>query len=120
MACSSTVRHRATVLVISTIILAMLSMSIAIAVSATGDDARVSMLRFESLKAFYAAESGVQAAIRQQIDDGANPLSTTTTLPNGAVYEITDPFDATPAAPGALKVEGRTTIARRTVSVVAQ
>jgi Tfp pilus assembly protein PilX len=112
--------RRATILVAATIILAVLSLSIAVTVTATGDDARTSMLRYESLRAFYAAESGVQAALRTQKDDASNPLNTTTTLPNGAIFEITDPFSASPASPGTLVVEGRTSIARRTISIVAQ
>ncbi|MHC4975908.1 MAG: hypothetical protein ACYTF7_04800 [Planctomycetota bacterium] len=117
---SPTSPRRATILVASTIILALLSMSIAASVSATGDDSRVSMLRFESLRAFYAAESGVEAALRQQLVDGSSPLVVTATLPNGAVYEITDPFDASPSVAGTLVVEGRTEQARRTISLEAQ
>ena len=112
--------RRATVLVAATIILAILTLSIAVSVTATGDDARTSLLRYESLRAFYAAESGVQAALRTQTDDGANPLNTTVTLPDGSVCQVTDPFGASPATPGLLVVEGRTTLARRTISVTAQ
>ena len=73
--------------------------------------------------ALYADNSGSVGALLSESFVVANvPLAETwrwetIPMPSSA---LTDPFDASPATPGTLVVEGRTLVARRTISVIAQ
>lgn len=113
-------RCRGTILVATTILLMVLALAAGTAITATGDDARLSTLRVDSIRSFYAAESGVEIAIRTLIDDPANPAAGTISLPDGSVIEFITPFAAAPAPPGTATIEGRYGAARRRLDVEAQ
>lgn len=110
---------RGTILVASVIMLGVLALATLSAVDAGADDARLNALRFDSLRAFYAAESGVEAAIDRRQTDPGNPLTGAFTLPGGAEVVLLDPLDDS-AAPYTLIVEGRAGEARRRIEVTAR
>ena len=94
---SSRQSHRGAVLMAATFVLALVSLSMLTAVRASGDDAWTASLRSDSIRALYAAESGVEIAVWSLIDDPRQPYSGPTTLPSGAVVAVIDAFDdATP------------------------
>lgn len=113
-------RRRAVALVIALSILGVTNILIVGAITSSGDDAWIGSLRLDSLRAFYAAESGATAALRRYVVDDADPLTGTIALPGGAEAEIVDPLAAAPEPPGALIVEGRSGMAARRVSLNVQ
>lgn len=89
----------------SLLALFLINLAVMNAVTGAGDDARIGALRLSTVRAFYAAESGVTASIRQMQVDPESPLSGEYTLPNGEQVEIVTPFET--GAGGDLVVEGR-------------
>lgn len=109
--------RRGTILVASVILLGVLALATLSAVDAGADDARLSALRFDSLRAFYAGESGVAAALERRMTAPGDPLTGTITLPDGSEAVVIDPLDE--AGSGTLVVEGRAGEARRRIEVEA-
>jgi len=112
--------RRGVALIVAVLIISVTNLVVIGAVRASGDDARVAALRADTLRAFYASESGVRMGVREYIDDPANPLTGTVTLPGGEVVEVIDPLEASPAAPGQLVIEGSYGTARRRLQVDVQ
>ncbi|MFG0274032.1 MAG: hypothetical protein ACF8QF_03135 [Phycisphaerales bacterium] len=111
--------RRGTILVASVVMLGVLALATLSAVDAGADDARLNALRFDSLRAFYAAESAVEAAIDRRQRDPSNPLTGTISFPSGAEGVVIDPLDES-SAPYTLIVEGRAGEARRRIEVTAR
>jgi len=110
---------RGAALVAAIILLGMTSMAVGAAVIATGDDARTSALRADSLRAFYAAESAVEVAIRALNDTPDNPFTGPLTLPSGARALAVEPFDPEAASLEAT-LAGAAGRAERRIHVAAQ
>jgi len=107
--------RRGTILVAGVILLAVLSLATLSAVEAVGDDARLNAMRADSLRAFYAAESAVQAAMHRRERDPGNPLTGTITLPDGSEAVVLDPLEG--GTDGLLVIEGRAGEARRRLTI---
>lgn len=110
-------QRRAVALIIAVALLGVTNMIVTGVIVASGDDSYIGRLRLDSIRSEYAAESGMVAAIKQQIDDSSSPLTGTITYPWGSEVTITDPFDAAPATPGELIVTGTSGLALRRMSV---
>jgi hypothetical protein len=110
--------RRGTILVASVILLGVLALATLSAVDAGADDARLNALRYDSLRALYAAESGVEAALGRHQSDPGDPLTGAFTLPGGAEAVVLDPLDES-GAPYTLVVEGRAGEARRRIELSA-
>jgi Tfp pilus assembly protein PilX len=107
-------------LVIALSVLGVTNLLVVGAIASAGDDALIGRLRLDSIRAFYAAESGAAAALRQYVADDTAPLTGTITLPGGAEAEIVDALEAPPAEPGTLVVEGRSGLAARRLTLEVQ
>ena len=114
---SATARRRATTLVATMIALSLVNLAVIGAISASGEDASIGAMRVSTVRAFYAAGSGVRIAVRELMIDETTPVTGVFTLPGGDTVEIVDPFDAPPGLPGACAVEGRSGQARRRLEV---
>lgn len=110
--------RRASTLVASLLALFLLNLAVMNAVTASGDDTRLGALRLATARAFYAAESGAAACVRQMSIDADAPLTGTYTLPGGESVEIVDPIDA--QSGGSLVVEGRYGPSKRRIEGEAQ
>lgn len=110
-------QRRAVALIIAVALLGVTNLIVTGVIVASGDDSYIGRLRLDAIRSEYAAESGMIAAIKQQMDDASSPLTGTITYPWGSTATITDPFDASPAAPGELVVTGTSGLAVRRMSV---
>ncbi len=112
-------RH-AMALVVAVIMLSVVALVSLGALTSAADDARVGSLRIESLRAFYAAESGAMLSRRQQREDAAAPLAGTFTLPEGQRFTVIAPFKAAPLDPGVSTIDGLCGRAARRAEVEAE
>ena len=108
-------QRRAAALVAAIILLGVTGMAVGATVVAAGDDARTTTLRAQSLRAFYAAESGVELAIRALNADPNDPFTGPYTLPGQAIAEADPPFDT--SAPSEAVIVGRAGLAERRVRI---
>jgi len=112
--------RRALALVVALSVLSVTNLLIIGAITSSADDAWIGRLRLDSLRAFYAAESGAAAALRRYIADDTDPLTGVLTFAGGAEAEITDPIGDAPDPPGLLGVEGRSGLATRRIAIDVQ
>lgn len=109
--------RRGVALAVAVLLLSTASIMTVAAVTAGADDGRLAALRVESLRAFYAAESGALLARRRLADAPLEPLSTEIVLMHGQRVVVIAPFKPPPAAPGLATVEGRCGSAARRIDV---
>ncbi len=112
--------RRGSVLLAATVVLAVTSLGVATVVTAGGDDARLSTLRLDSMRALYAAESGAEAAVDALLRDPGTPFLGPITLPDGSIATVDVPFGASPNPPGTLRVTGSAGEASRRIEVTVQ
>jgi hypothetical protein len=106
---------RGAALVAAVILLGITGMAVGAAVIAAGDDARTTTLRADSLRAFYAAESGVQLGLHALNESPADPFTGPLSLPGGATIEAVAPFS--PTEPTEATFAGRAGQAERHVRI---
>ena len=109
-------RH-GTVLIAAIIVLSLMTIGVAISVTASGDDVRLAVFRADSIRAFYAAESGVHIAVRTIIDDPSAPATGLITLPSGSEIRFITSFASSPTPPGIAVIEGRHGVAVRRIEI---
>ncbi len=97
--------RRAGVLVAALLALAWINLVVIGAVTSAGDDARLGAWRVQAIHAHAAAESAARIALRLQKDDPETPATGFIELPGGVAVTIVDAFEASPEAPGELRVE---------------
>lgn len=110
--------RRGAALVAAVILLGVTAMAVGASVVTAGDDARTTALRADSLRAFYAAESGVELAIHALNEDPANPFTGPLSLPGPATIEAVTPFTTTDPTEAVLA--GRAGLAERRVRIGVQ
>ncbi|MEZ6243505.1 MAG: pilus assembly PilX N-terminal domain-containing protein [Phycisphaerales bacterium] len=100
--------------VIIVVILALISLVMIAAVGGGQADAQASALRVETMRAFYAAESGSVIVFKSVVDGDTLPAEgSQVTLGAETVEFIAVP----PSGVGEVTVEGRSGFARRRVSI---
>lgn len=106
--------RRGAVLVVVFVMIALIQLAVISAVAGTADDAEEIVLRVQTLRAFYAAESGAVIAIAEEIRGNPPPRAgDVLELPGGLVEFIETPW----AGGGLLVIEGRATFARRRIQI---
>lgn len=110
-------QRRAVALIIAVSLLGVTNLIITGVIASSGDDAYIGKLRLDAIRSEYAAESAVIAAIKNAQTNPETPLTGTLTYPWNASATIVDPFEASPAAPGELIVQGASGQALRRISV---
>ncbi len=106
--------RRGAVIMIIIVILALISLVMIAAVGAGQADAQASALRVETLRAFYAAESGAIVVFKSVVDGDTLPTQgSQITLGAETVEFIAIP----PSGVGDVTVEGRAGFARRRVTI---
>jgi len=99
------------------IVLALINLAVIGAIRSTGDESQVGALRIETVRAFYAAESGATIATRTFISGWTPP-------PEGSVITLGNAEAEYVAVPvggvGSLVVEGRSGFGRRRISLELQ
>ncbi len=98
--------RRGVALVVAVIMLSVVALVTLGAVASAADDARVASLRIESIRAFYAAETGAMLSRRQQREDASAPLTGTFSLPEGQRFMVIAPFKAAPLDAGVSTIDG--------------
>lgn len=98
--------RRGIALVVAVIMLSVVALVTLGALASAADDARVGSLRIESLRAFYAAESGAMLSRRQQRENASAPLTGTFSLPEGQRFTVIAPFKAAPLEAGVSTIDG--------------
>lgn len=98
--------------VVAVLVLAMLQVMVALSIRPTADESLSAVLRAETVRAFYAAESGAAIVLRTVLETGAPPEVGTTRELGGAVAEVVASSDP---GEGVIVVEGRAGSARRRV-----
>lgn len=98
--------------VIAVLVLAMLNLMVALSIRPSADESLTSVQRAETVRAFYAGESGGAIVVRTLLDTGAAPGAGATRSLSGAVVEIVSVPDS---GPGTIIVEGRAGSARRRI-----
>ncbi len=108
--------RRGAVVIVLVVVLAMIGLMTVGALSASGMDAQVGVYRLESVRALYAAESGVVAVARLSNEGLTMPSENAeVNLGHATTVFVTCP----PAGqPGDVTVEGRSGECRRSISVV--
>lgn len=109
--------RRGTIMLAAIIVLSLLTIGVATTVTASGDDARMSALRGDSARAFYAAESGVHIAMRALLDDPSDPSTGTLTLASGSVIRFVESFGAESQNPSTAVIEGSYGVAVRRIQI---
>ena len=108
-----TERKRGVIVLIAVVVLAVINIAVIGAVAGSASDAHVGSLRVETVRAFYAAESGATIAVKGMIGPSSPPAEgSTLTIGSQTVtfVQIEDP-------PGELIVEGEAGFARRRLSI---
>ncbi|USN98756.1 MAG: hypothetical protein H6810_11420 [Phycisphaeraceae bacterium] len=97
------------------VMLALLELTVLSSLGGTADDADEVVLRIETLRAFYAAESGAVLALSDELR-GLTPPGTgdELLLPNARVEFLQTPWDD---EGDVLTVEGRSDAARRRIQI---
>lgn len=98
--------RRGIALVVAVIMLSVVALVTLGAVASAADDARVGSLRIESLRAFYAAESGAMLSRRQQRENASAPLTGTFSLREGQRFTVIAPFKGAPLEAGVSTIDG--------------
>ncbi len=99
------------------VVLALINLAVIGAIRSTGDEAQIGALRVETVRAFYAAESGATIAVRSLIAGWTPPTDGTVVSLGNAEAE----FVFVPAGGvGVLVVEGRSGFGRRRISLELQ
>jgi hypothetical protein len=102
--------------VVVVVVVALLHLAVVASVRTGGQDAQVALLRVDTLRAFYLAESGWMVARRTASNPAARPDSGDVLLIGGQPVEFVD----VPPGAGVILVEGRSGFARRRVAVTVQ
>ncbi len=106
--------RRGAVIVMILVIFALISLVMIAAVGGGQADSQAAALRVETMRAFYAAESGSVVVFKSVVDGDTLPAEgTTITLGTETVEFITVP----PSGVGEVTVEGRAGFARRRVTI---
>ncbi|MBZ0171497.1 MAG: hypothetical protein K8E66_03880 [Phycisphaerales bacterium] len=110
--------RRGAVLAMVIVLIALLQLMVITSLGGAADDADEVVLRIQTLRAFYAAESGAVVALSDELrgitPPGAGELLA---LPNGVAVFLQTPWDD---EGGLLVVEGRADIARRRIQISLQ
>lgn len=110
-------RRRAVALIIAVSLLAVTNLIVTGVIASSGDDSYIAKLRLDEIRSEYAAESIILAALKRYLDDASDPLTGTVNYTWGASGTVIDPFDAAPADPGDVIVEGVSGQAKQRLSV---
>lgn len=107
--------RRGAVLAMVIVMLALLQLTVISSIKGTTDDSDEAVLRVETLRAFYASESGALIALAEDLR-GNPPPSTggTLALPNATATFIETPWDD---GNNILEVEGQADAAVRRIQV---
>lgn len=108
--------RRGLALVAVALLLVVVQMIVLGVLGGAGRDAQLAAERAQSARARMNAESGAVLMMREWLDTPALPATGTITLPAGSAVIVT-PYAASPSAPGSGVIEGRTTQARRSMSI---
>lgn len=108
------VRRRGAAAVIVVVILALTSLVVVTAVAGGEDDAQVAALRVETLRAFYAAESGGVIVFKAIISGATLPSDgDEVTIGSQTIEFVRVP----PTGVGEVTIEGRAGLARRRLTL---
>lgn len=105
--------RRGVIVLIAVIILAVMNVAILSTVAAAGSDAHIGVLRVETIRAFYAAESGATICVKGIIGPSTPPTEGS----SATVGSETVHFIQVQTPPGELIVEGRAGFARRRLAI---
>ncbi|MBL4810618.1 MAG: hypothetical protein JKY43_11245 [Phycisphaerales bacterium] len=94
--------RRGSVLAVLVVILALLGLVVAGSVRPLRDEASLTTMRVETVRAFYAAESGAIITIQAYLGDAAMPVEGTRLVLNEQVVEFTQ----IPALGGTVVIHG--------------
>lgn len=109
--------RRAVALIIAVSLLGVTNLIVTGVIASSGDDAYIAKLRLDEIRSEYAAESAIIASIKRFQVDASDPLTGVISYPWGASATVIDPFDASPADPGEVIVEGVSGQAKQRLSV---
>lgn len=110
-------QRRAVALIIAVTLLSVTNIIISGVIATSGDDSYIAKLRLDELRCEFAAESAIIAALKRFQTDASDPLTGAITYPWGATATVLDPFEAAPADPGDVIVEGVSGQARQQMAV---
>lgn len=105
--------RRGVIVLIVVVVLAVLNVAVLSTAAASGSDAQVGVLRVETVRAFYAAESGSTIVVKGVIGPSSLPAEGS----SSSVGSETVVFVQVPSPPGEVIVEGQAGFARRRLSV---
>ncbi len=107
--------RRGAVLAMVIVMLALLQLTVISSVRGTTDDTDEVVLRIQTLRAFYASESGALIALAEDLRGNTPPgTGDTLELPNAAATFLETPWDD---GNDTLEVEGQADIARRRIRI---
>lgn len=110
-------QRRAVALIIAVTLLSVTNIIISGVIATSGDDSYIAKLRLDELRCEFAAESAIIASLKRFQTDASDPLTGEIAFPWGATATVIDPFDAAPADPGEVIVEGASGQAKQRMSV---
>ena len=110
-------QRRAVAMIIAVSLLSVTNIIVTGVIASSGDDSYIAKLRMDEIRCEFAAESAIIAALKRFQTDDSDPLTGVITYPWGATATVLDPFDAAPADPGDVIVEGASGQARQRMSV---
>lgn len=107
------VKRRGAALAAAVVILAVINLAVIGAVTARGDDDRISVQRAQTLRAFFAAEAGAGVALTETVAGRTLPAGSVN-LSGGASFELTSPGGSPPLT---ITINGRCAQSSRRLSV---
>ena len=116
MSKSRTVRRRGNAVVVLVVVMAVLSLVVVGLVRPLGDESSIAAMRVETVRAFYAAESGALVVMKGYMGDADMPAQGSEVVINGQSVLYTQ----VPGGSGVAVIEGRSGDASRRIELELQ